>query len=155
MTDTKEKTKPVDPALFTRSIFRVSVPNISSTWAYIQPWFASIFADKPTHTPDDVWQMLLAERAQLWIQFCQETGAIEAAFVTEFAAYPRGVWVRIWLGAAPPKVKIHYNMVKAAMNEWARMHGARGFEIIGRHGWLHKFPEAVVEGLCMRVTFDG
>ena len=146
---------PKGAALFDRSVFRVSLPNVTAAWGHVLPWFASIFADRLTHTPEDVRQLLLAERAQLWVQFCEKTGEVEAAFVTEFAVYPRGVWVRIWLGAAPPKVEIHYEMVRAAMSEWARMNGCRGFEIIGRHGWLRKFPEATVEGLAMRVTFDG
>ena len=144
-----------DSGLFTRAVFRVALPNLAATWAIVSPWMASIFADRPTHTPDDVFRSLLAEQSQLWVQFCQDDGAIEAAFVTEFAVYPKGIWVRIWLGAAPPRVKIEYDLVRAAMTEWARMHGARGFEVTGRHGWLHKFPEATVEGLTMRITFDG
>jgi len=150
-----DQISPDTAALIDRSVFRVSLPNVTPAWFRVLPWFASIFADRPTHTPEDVRLSLLAERSQLWVQFCEASGEVEAAFVTEFAVYPRGVWVRIWLGAAPPKVKIHYELVRAAMSEWARMNGCRGFEIIGRHGWMHKFPEATVEGLAMRVTFDG
>src|SRR5271157_2675030 len=138
--------------LFTRSVFRVALPNVTPVWNQVAPWFEPIFAERPTHNAHDVWKIIMSEQAQLWVQWCQDQQRIESAFVTEFGVYPRGVWVRIWLGAALPKTNVEYSLIQAAMSEWARTHGARGFEIIGRHGWLHKFPEAKVEGLAMRVT---
>jgi hypothetical protein len=140
--------------LIPRSVFRVQVPNITPAWNVLMPLFQPIFDDRPTHTAEDVRLLLMAQQAQLWIQWNQDTAQMEAAFVTEFAVYPRGIWVRIWLGAAQPKTKVEYSLVRAAMTEYARTNGCRGFEVNGRHGWIHKFPEAKVEGLAMRVTFE-
>lgn len=137
-----------------RAVFRVQLADVTPTWAIVSSFFAPIFADAKTHTPEDVRQILLAGRAQLWVQWRIQEQEIEASFVTEFVTYPRGVWIRLWLGGARPGTKVDYHAVKGAMTLFARQNGARGFEITGRHGWLRRFPEAVVEGLMMRVTFD-
>jgi hypothetical protein len=137
------------------NVFRVALPDISATWARLTPLFAPIFAKAVTHEPEDVRQILLAQEAQLWVQWNVETKTIEAAFVTQFVKYPRGIWVRLWLGGALPDVPVDYDGVRGALTFWARQNGARGFEIVGRQGWLRRLPEAVLEGLCLRSTFDG
>lgn len=141
-------------AVVERAVFRVALPDISATWAHVLPFFAPIFASSRTHLPDDVRLILLAQQAQLWVQWNTVTATIEAAFVTEFIKYPRGIWVRLWLGGAPAESLVDYDAVRGALTLWARQNGARGFEIVGRHGWLRKLPEAVLEGLSMRSTFD-
>lgn len=137
-----------------RAVFRVSPPDICPTWAVIEPFFCPVFQDCKTHLPEDVRDILLSQQAQLWVQWNGTVRQIEAAFVTEFVKYPRGIWVRLWLGGAKMDKKVDYRAVRGALTIWARNNGCRGFEIIGRHGWLRKFPESVVEGLCMRTTFD-
>jgi hypothetical protein len=150
MSEVQEETEVVE-----RAVFRVQLTDISATWELVKGYFAPVFAEAKTHTPEDVRLILLRQGAQLWVQWNLGTQAIEAAFVTEMVIYPRGVWVRLWLGGAQPGAKVDYQAVRGAMTLFATQNGAMGFEITGRHGWLRKFPEAVVEGLMMRVTFDG
>lgn len=135
-------------------VFRVSVPDISATWANVVPMFTKLFAESKTHEAEDVRQTLLVQAAQLWVQWNTETATIEAAFVTEFVKYPRGIWLRLWLGGALPDAPLDYDLVRDALTVWAKQNGARGFEIIGRPGWLRKLHEAKLEGLCLRSTFD-
>jgi hypothetical protein len=138
-----------------RSVFRIAPPEVTATWARVVGFFSPVFAQCKTHDPDDVRQAILLQKAQLWVQWNSTDAVIECAFVTEFIGYPKGVWVRLWLGGAAPDAKVDYHAVQGALTLWARQNSARGFEIVGRHGWLRKFPEAVLEGLCMRSTFDG
>lgn len=145
----------VDIPISERAIFRVQLTDISSTWALVKGYFAPIFADCVTHTPEDVRLLLLDQRAQLWVQWNVVTGIIEAAFVTEMVVYPRGVWVRVWLGGVRPGEKADTRGVRGAIVLFAKQNGALGLEVTGRHGWLRRFPDAKVEGLMMRVTFDG
>lgn len=104
----------------------------------------------PTHTVEDVRRMLMAQTAHLWIQ----GGApIEAMAITEFAAYPQGVWLRVWLGASrddetPYDTEAFVN----ATRQWYQYHHCRGFEVIGRQGWMKRVPGARAEGFVMRIT---
>src|ERR1700761_8545632 len=133
-----------------RAVFRVAPPDISATWAMVKNFFNPIWADCQTHVADDVLKILLLQQSQLWVQWNSTEGKIEAAFVTEFIGYPKGMWIRLWLGGGAPDAKVDYQAVRGALTVWARQNCARGFEIIGRHGWLRKFHDAKVEGLCMR-----
>lgn len=149
MSETAEHDK-----VISRAVFRVKPPDVSGTWVNVVDFFKPIFATSKTHEPDDVRDILLTNKAQLWVQWNITEAKIEAAFVTEFVGYPMGVWIRLWLGGAAHDAKVDYKAVEGALTIWARQNCCRGFEIVGRHGWLRKFPSAVVEGLCLRTTFD-
>jgi len=137
-----------------RAVFAVKPCDVSATWANVVDFFKPIFATSRTHEPNDVRDILLTQKAQLWVQWNITEAKIEAAFVTEFIGYPMGVWIRLWLGGAAHDAKVDYQAVERALTNFARQNSCRGFEIVGRHGWLRKFPSAVVEGLCLRTTFD-
>ena len=150
MSETAEHDKVIE-----RAVFTVKPTDISATWANVV-WIlqANFCRMSKTHEPDDVRDILLTQKAQLWVQWNITEAKIEAAFVTEFVGYPMGVWIRLWLGGAAHDAKVDYQAVERALTNFARQNACRGFEIIGRHGWLRKFPSAVVEGLCLRTTFD-
>jgi hypothetical protein len=137
------------------SVFRIAPPEITATWERVVGFFAPIFADCKTHNEEDVRLSLLIQTSQLWIQWNAETKVIEAAFVTEFANYPRGLWVRLWLAGVNGNVKVDYDAVRGAITVWAKQNKALGFEITGRQGWLRKLCEARLEGVCLRSVFDG
>jgi hypothetical protein len=80
---------------------------------------------------------------------------MEAAFVTEFVGYPKGIWVRLWMAGTARETAVDYDAVRGALTIWAKHNKARGFEIIGRQGWLRKLGESRLEGLCLRSVFDG
>lgn len=137
-----------------RVVFCVAPQDVDAAWSVSSRFLGKVFAESKTHTADDVRDILLEKRANLWVQWCIDTGIVEAAFVTEFVKYPKGVWVRLWLGGAHSGSGVDYLLAEDALTKWAKQNGCRGFEIVGRHGWARKFPDAVVEGLCMRTTFS-
>jgi hypothetical protein len=133
-------------------VFRVAPTNVTPLWPKIEPAVAELLHDRPTHTSEDVRQSLLKESAQLWIQMWREP---EAFIVTEFAVYPRGTWVRVWECGTLPGFRLNTRAFFDQLEMWRKMHGCRGFEAIGRHGWLRRVPSASPEGLVMRSTVDG
>lgn len=104
----------------------------------------------PTHTADDVRRMLLGQTAHLWVQ---DGNPVAAMAITEFAAYPQGVWLRVWLGATrDDATPFDTEAFVKATRQWYRYHNCRGFEAIGRQGWLKRVPGARAEGFVMRIT---
>lgn len=130
-------------------IFLVARENIDPLWPQAEPLIASAIAPIPTHTTDDVRQMLHGNAAQLWAQWGEQ---LEACVVTEFVHYPRGTWVRIWIAGAHPDAKWDGHGFHKAVDGWRDLHGCRGFEAIGRHGFLRLFPGLRAEGVLMRMT---
>lgn len=138
------------------AVFRCAVENISGLWPQLDALFSPLVSKRPTHTMDDVRRMLLGQACQLWVQWERGNPELDAAAVTEFAAYPRGVWVRVWLAAARPGVAFDEEGLVGALDDWRVHHNCRGFEEIGRIGWLRRlqrrFPNATFEGAVMRWT---
>ena len=95
--------------------------------------------------------MLMAQLCNVWVQWVEPT--VEAIVISEFASYPKGVWVRAWLAAARRDREMDDDGFLLALTEWARAHKCRGFEAGGRHGWTRRMANVSVEGLRMRVTF--
>ena len=79
------------------------------------------------------------------------TFAVIAAPVTEFVDYPSGLYLRIWLCGSCPGTPMDNEMWLEAIDQYRSASGAIGFECIGRHGWLKRFP-LKVEGVVMRWT---
>lgn len=136
-------------ALRKAAIFQVAVANITPAWPQLEALFAPALAINSTHDCESIRRALMGQSCHLWIQWDGER--IEAAVVSEFAHYPNGVWVRIWLAGALPEVRMDVDGFLHCILEWAEAHGCVGLEAVGRHGWLRKFPEARAEGLVMRM----
>lgn len=129
-------------------ILRVMPENISPLWPQLERLFAPAVAQVSTHTTEDVKRHLMAMRSQLW---CDMAGAtVRAALVTEFADYPVGMFIRIWLAGARHDYPMDNGRFHDVIDEWRQGHDAIGFEVVGRHGWLKHFPGLKVEGLIMR-----
>ena len=129
------------------TVMRVAVDNIMPLWPQIEPLIAEALSVCQTHDTEDVRRMLLAQSAQLWIQW---EDRVLGLLITEFVSYPKGIWVRIWLAAAAQNAKLDYVSLYDTLSKWRDANGCRGFEALGRPGWLRKFPEFRVEGLVMR-----
>ena len=78
---------------------------------------------------------------------------LEAFVITEFSAFPKGVWVHAWLAASDPEAQFDYWRFRDVLCEWAQANNCRGVSAAGRVGWLKKYPEAKYEGICVRMTF--
>ena len=129
-------------------ILRVMPENITPLWPQLEDLFRPALAMTSTHTAEDVRRALLSMRAQLWAQIDGMT--VEAACTTEFVDYPAGLYIRVWHAGARRDRRMDDEGFFAVLDEWRRAHDCAGFEAIGRHGWLKKFPGARIEGLVMR-----
>lgn len=134
----------------TAEIFCVAPQNLAPVWSQVAELWAPEVDQRPTHTLEDLRSAILGMKAQLWIQW--EKPLVEAALMTEFASYPRGVWVRAVLAVARDGYRMNTSGFLTQLEMWRDMHGCRGFECIGRVGWLKRIPDAKVEGVLMRTT---
>lgn len=129
-------------------ILRVMPENITPLWPQLERLFEPALAMTSTHAAEDVRRALLSMRAQLWAQM--DGADVEAACTTEFVEYPVGMYIRVWHAGARRSCRMDDEGFFQVLNRWREDNRCVGFEAIGRHGWLHKFPGARVEGLVMR-----
>lgn len=129
------------------AIMRIMPDNVMPLWPQFAALFTPAMRAVSTHTIEDVRKAILAMRAQLWAQMSGDT--VEAAATTEFVEYPAGLFVRVWLAGARKDCRFDDSGFYSLMDRWREANGCVGFEAIGRHGWLRKFP-ARVEGLILR-----
>ena len=132
-------------------IFRVAIENIQALWPQIESLVAVELFGLPTHLPDDVRHILLANRANLWIQWSDR---VEAMVITDFVSYPRGLALRIWLGAARKDAKFDRARFFVELQQWARRNECRWIDGCGRVGWLKVFPDVRYAGMFMRLDVD-
>jgi hypothetical protein len=130
------------------AVMRVMPENVTPLWPQLEALFAPALRMVSTHNAEDVRRSLMALEAQLWAQM--DGDIVEAAATSEFVRYPAGMFVRVWLAGARRDRKLNEDAFLALLDQWRQAHGCVGFEAIGRHGWLRKFPEARVQGLIMR-----
>lgn len=128
-------------------VFRVMPENVTALWPQLEALFVPALALVSTHKAEDVRRAIIAGRAQLWAQI--SGSLVIAAATTEFIDYPVGLYVRVWLAGARPDMRLDNEAFFEALNRWRETNRCVGFEAIGRHGWLRKYP-ARVEGLVMR-----
>ena len=131
-------------------IMRVMPEHVTPLWPQFEALLLPALRMVSTHTSEDVRRAIMAMRAQLWAQMAGDT--VEAAATTEFVDYPVGMFVRVWLAGARRDRRMDESAFFEMMDQWREQHGCVGFEAIGRHGWLKRFPEAKVEGLVLRMV---
>lgn len=134
------------------TIFRVMPENITGLWPQLKPLIDLGLRGVPTHDAEDVRRCLFTPTCQLWGQF--DIPLLEAVVISEFVSYPKGIWLRTWIAAALSKPGMDLDEFLAKLTAFARETNCRGFEAIGRHGWIRRIPEAVCDGLLMRVNFQ-
>ena len=130
-------------------VFRVAVENVMALWPQLEPLLRRALRTMETHDAMDVRRLVLGEQAHLWVQW---SGALEGFVVSEFVAYPKGTWLRLWLAAAAPNCELNDQLFEDALSVWRDEANCRGFEVIGRMGWLRRFPEARFVGAVMRTS---
>lgn len=130
------------------SVMRVMPDNIPALWPQLEALLRPALAMCSTHGADDVRRGLMAMRAQLWAQMDGDT--VEAAVTTEFVDYPAGLYLRVWHAGARRDRRMDDDAFFDVLDRWREGSGCVGFEVVGRQGWLRKFPEARIEGLIMR-----
>lgn len=113
--------------------------NIINVWPQVEMLLSPCIALHGTHNPEDVRKSILGGNSQLWIEWSDKT---EAAVVTEFVPYPKGLWLRFWLAGALKDAKIQWNDFYKTLEEFAKNNNCKGIEDCGREGWSHYAPQA-------------
>lgn len=108
--------------------------NIEKVWPHVEPLLAPAIERFGTHSVDDMRKVLLSGNAQLWLQWAN--GEADAAGVTEFVNYPRGLWLRIWLMGARDGAKILWEEFKKHIMGFAYANHCAGIRHEGRKGWI-------------------
>jgi len=132
-------------------IFRVATENVEPLWPQIEPLLQVELANIPTHDVDDVRGLILGNRCHLWVQWSDH---VEAMAVTEFDSFPRGVALRVWLGAANEADRLDGEGFRTTLTQWAARNHCKWIMACGRIGWLRRFPDAKFAGVMMRLTVD-
>lgn len=133
----------------TSRVFMVAVENVMPLWPKWEPLLTRALRGVETHDALDIRRAVLGEQAHLWIQW---NGQLEGFVVSEFVTYPKGVWLRLWLAATEPDATLNGGAFEDALSVWKDANNCRGFEIIGRMGWLRRFPEGRFVGAVLRTT---
>lgn len=128
-------------------IVRVNTENVTPLWPQVAPLIEPILVAVGTHDIEDVRKALLVTQAHLWVQW---TGEVEAAVVTDFSSYPKGVWLRIWLMGTKPGAKIEWAKFQALLDDFKKAHGCVGTEIWGRGGWARRYMDARRDFIVLR-----
>lgn len=131
------------------TFFRVAVENVGELWPQVEPLVTQGLRGIPTHDAEDVRKLIYAHECHLWVQV--DMPVVEAIVVTQFKAYPKGVALLAWIISALPEPGFETEETLWALSAWARSHNCKWLEASGRHGWVRRIPQAVVEGLIMRV----
>lgn len=114
--------------------------NINGLWAEVAKMIEPALSLSMTHNIDDVYDCIMNNEAQLWIQW---SGKVDAAVITEIIYYPRGQWCRIWLGGAVKNGKIPWKKFFDTLYGFAKKSGCVGIEDCGRQGWEKYVPTAL------------
>jgi hypothetical protein len=133
-------------------IMRLATENIPALWPQLEPLIVRSLFDTPTTTAEDVFRMLMAYRADAWVQIQPETTTVQALSITDYESTPQGVWLRVWLCAVADGYRLKTQEFRSAIERWKTRQRCRGLSLVGRHGWVKLFPDAKVEGVMMRTT---
>lgn len=132
-------------------VMRVMPENIMPLWPQLEPLIEVELRTIPTHDAEDVRKLLIANQAHLWIQW---RDAVESMAITDFIPHPRGLALRVWMGAALPGTKMALAEYLKVITQWARLNRCRWIDVCGRPGWMRVFPQADYAGMFMRITVD-
>lgn len=126
--------------------------NIPQVWSEVKPLLEPALAIAETHNAEDVYQSLMGGKSQLWVQW---SGKIDSAVVTEFIAYPRGLWFRVWLAGALKGAESLWQKFYEILYSFAEQARCAGIEDCGRGGWDHYVPQAKKVGVVRRIKIGG
>jgi len=106
-------------------------------WRDIQPFFQRFAQKTGEATPEHLRQGGADSNLQVWgLQDDKRVHAVTVTEVSETAKAPVCT-VRIAYGSAPRAMQ---EKLLDAMGAWAREIGCRKVRIVGRKGWLKRFP---------------
>lgn len=132
--------------------FRLSKENVARFWGAIEALLAQAIEAGATHHPSDVLEALTRGDADCWVKWTDE--GISCAVVTEVLSFPRGLRVRVWLAGAKGG-ETDWREFDEGLCDYGRQIGASWIDIVGRIGWLKKFPKLEYYASVMSARLDG
>lgn len=109
--------------------------NVAKIWPQVSELLKPEVDRGGTHDIDDVRREIVSGKCQLWVQW---NGSCEAALVSEFQNFPKGVFLHIWLFVAAPDKKPDEEMFEKHLFDFAVANGCAGIKHEGRKGWERK-----------------
>lgn len=125
--------------------------NINPIWPETAALLAPAVDISGTHDVEDVRRSLMGNQSQLWVQW---NAGVDAAVVTEFINYPKGLWCRFWLAGAKKGVEIAWDKFFETLYKFARDNRCVGIEDCGRGGWDRYAPQAKKISTLRRILID-
>jgi hypothetical protein len=107
--------------------------NVIPLWEQAAKLLEPAVARSGTHEMEDVRRCIMAGNAQLWVQW--NDGICEAAIVTEFKHYPKGLWLHIWLAGAEG---LNDDLLEQQIFRFAEESNCAGVSWTGRPGWKRR-----------------
>jgi hypothetical protein len=118
-------------------------------WGDIEELFRRFAAKTGEISPEQVRQAAADSQLQIW--GLQDAERVHAVAVTEISDTPRGYLctVRIACGQAPKALQ---ERLLDSIGAWAREMNCFGVRIVGRRGWLRRFPRFKQTAVVMEWT---
>lgn len=116
----------------------VRVEHIPQIWPSVRPFIAMALAREGSarYAPADVLELLLGNKARLWISWNPDARAIEAAAVTDIIVFPRGLKeLRIWL-VGGRNMRAWVAEMRDMIEAYARANGCAFLSGSMRRGWI-------------------
>jgi hypothetical protein len=127
--------------------------NVMQAWPHVSLLLEPAVIRDGTHDIDDVRKQILGGQAQLWVQW---TNSFDAAVVTEFMNYPKGLWFRFWLAGARYGADVKWEAFFDTLVNFAKENKCHGIEDCGRSGWSKYCPKKVRNiGVMRRMELGG
>ena len=120
-------------------MFCLSPADVSTDtiWGDIEELFKRFAAKTGEISPEQVRKGAQDSNLQIW--GLQDAKTVHAVAVTEISDTPRGYLctVRIACGAAPKGIQ---ERLLDSIGNWSKEMGCVAVRIVGRRGWLRRFP---------------
>lgn len=121
-------------------------------WSDMEPLLSRFAAATGEASPDQIRNGVAQEMLQLW--GLQDAERVRAVTITELSDTPRGLLCTIRIAASDDSVPppIQERMLDTIAN-WAREKGCVALRIVGRKGWLKRFPQFKQTAIVMEWAF--
>lgn len=108
-------------------------------WSDMEPLLSRFAAATGETWPEQIREGVAQELLQLW--GLQDAERVRAVTVTELSDTPRGLLCTIRVAATDDSVPAPIQeRLLDAIGAWAREKGCVALRIVGRKGWLRRFP---------------
>ena len=106
-------------------------------WNDVREHFERFADERGEITPDQIRESAASSHAQIW--GLQDSETVHAVVVTEIKRTAKGLRCEIWVAHGGAPVPVQERLLDE-IGKWAREAGCYAVRIIGRKGWMRRFP---------------